>query len=119
MKEQNILLEKPYQFGLRIIKLFLHLKEKKIERALLLQLLKAGTSIGTNTEEAAGAQTKKDFITKFSIAYKQAREVHYWLRLLKDSSLLEDKLADSFLADAEELKSILTTIIKTSKGGKS
>ncbi len=83
---------------------------------MILQLLRAGTSIGANAEEAIGAQSRKDFITKFSIAYKETREVHYWLRLLKDSSLLEEKLADSFLKDAEELGKIIGTILKTTKG---
>ncbi|MGV3529056.1 MAG: four helix bundle protein [Flavisolibacter sp.] len=119
MKEQNVILEKSYQFALRTIKLFMLLKKQQVERTLLVQLLKAGTSIGANTEEAVGAQTKKDFITKLSIAYKEAREAHYWLRLLRDASLLEPKLAASFLADAEELKKILAAILKTAKSSRS
>ncbi len=94
--KDNIILEKSYSFGLRIVKLFVHLRDKKIERTLLLQLLRSGTSVGANTEEAVGAQTKKDFITKINIAYKEAREIHYWLRLLRDSELLEPKLAESY-----------------------
>ena len=62
----------------------------------MLQLLRSGTSVGANTEEAVGAQTKKDFITKINIAYKEAREIHYWLRLLRDSELIEPKLAESY-----------------------
>jgi four helix bundle protein len=82
----------------------------------LIQLLKSGTSIGANAEEAEGAQSNADFIHKMAIAYKEAREAYYWLRLLRDSSLLEIKLANSFIKDADELKKILASILKTRKG---
>ncbi len=82
---------------------------------MLIQLLKSGTSIGANVEEAEGGQSNADFIHKFGIAYKEARESYYWLRLLRDSGLLEAKLAESFLKDAEELKKILASILKTTK----
>lgn len=115
MKEHNIILEKSYAFGLRIIKLFMHLRKEKIERELLLQLLRSGTSIGANVEEAVGAQSKSDFIHKLSIAYKESRETSYWLRLLNDAQLIENKLSLSFLNDIDELKKILASILKTSK----
>lgn len=115
MKEQNVILEKSYAFGLRIVKLYIHLRKQKVERELLLQLLRSGTSIGANIEEAEGAQSKSDFIHKISISYKEARETSYWLRLLTDAGLLENKLSDSFLKDIEELKKILASILKTSK----
>jgi four helix bundle protein len=115
MKGENIILEKTYAFGLRIVKLYMHLRKQKIERELLLQLLRSGTSIGANTEEAIGGQSKSDFVHKLSIAYKEARETSYWLRLLNDSGILEEKLALSFLSDIEELKKILASILKTSK----
>ncbi len=111
----NIALEKSYAFSLRVVNLFLHLREQKIERTLIVQLLRSATSIGANIEEAIGGQSKKDFISKIGIAYKEAREAHYWLRLLKDVGIIEIKLADSFLQDAEELKKILASILKTSK----
>jgi four helix bundle protein len=115
MKDSNIILEKSYAFSLRIIKLFIHLRERKTERALILQLLKSGTSIGANIEEAVGAQSKRDFISKMSIAYKETRETIYWLRLLKDADLLNNKLAESFLTEIEEIKKIITAILKSSK----
>jgi four helix bundle protein len=115
MKRETIILEKSYAFGVRIVKLYMHLRKQKVERELLLQLLRAGTSIGANTEEAIGGQSKSDFVHKLSIAYKEARETAYWLRLLNDSGILEEKLAASFLSDIEELKKILASIIKTSK----
>lgn len=115
MKENNVIVEKSFQFGLRIVKLFLHLREHKIERELCVQLLKSGTSIGANIEEALGGSSRKDFIHKLEIAYGEARETRYWLRLLKESDLLELKLAESFISDCEELIKILTSILNSSK----
>ena len=86
-----------------------------MERDLLLQFLRSGTSIGANVEEAIGAQSKRDFIHKLGIAYKESRETSYWLRLLKDAALLEDKLADSFLNDIDEIRKILAAILKSAK----
>ena len=101
---------------MRIIKLYLHLRKEKVEHELLLQLLKSGTSIGANVKEAIGAQSKSDFIHKISIAYKESRETSYWLRLFKDAEIMELKLSTSFLSVSEELKKILSSIVKTSKG---
>ena len=116
MKDNNVILEKSYNFALRIVKLYLHLRKEKVERELLIQLLKSGTSIGANVEEAVGAQSKSDFIHKISVAYKESRETSYWLKLLKEAEIMELKLAESFLIESEELKKILSSILKTSKG---
>lgn len=118
MKQENIILKKSYAFGLRILKLYLHLKKKKIDAGLCSQLLNSGTSVGANVEEAVGGVSRKDFINKLQIAYKEARETRYWLRLLKDSEILENKLAESFIIDCEEILKILTTILNSSKSGK-
>lgn len=115
MTKQNIIVEKSYNFGLRTVKLYMHLRKNKVERELLIQFLKSGTSVGANVEEAEGAQSHNDFIHKMGIAYKEAREAHYWLRILRDSKLLESKLAESFIHDANELKKILASILKTAK----
>ena len=115
MKEQNLILDKSYSFGLRIVKLYMYLRKQKIERELIIQLLKSGTSVGANVEEAIGGQSRSDFIHKISIAYKVARETSYWLRLLNDSEILENKISLSFLKDIEELKKILSAILKTTK----
>jgi four helix bundle protein len=112
MEKQNIIVEKSYHFGLRTVKLYIHLRKLKVERELLIQLLRCGTSVGANVEEAVGAQSGKDFINKINISYKEARETNYWLNLLKDSGLLEVKLANSFIADAEELKKFLLQFSK-------
>ena len=115
MKEDNVIIEKSFRFGLRVVKLFIHLRENKVERELCLQLLRSGTSIGANIEKAVGGSSRKDFIHKLEIAYREARETRYWLRLLQESDLLEKKLANSFIKDCEEWLKILTAIINSSK----
>jgi four helix bundle protein len=114
MKESVIKI-KSYQFSLRIIKLYKHLTEDKREFILSKQILRSGTSIGANIEEASGAQSKKDFIAKFHISLKEAKETHYWLRLLKDSEFADQVLLESFLKDCDELIIIMTAILKSSK----
>ena len=116
MKDGNVILDKSFQFGLRILKLYLHLKKRKVDGGLCSQILDSGTSIGANVEEAVGGSSRKDFINKLQIAYKEARETRYWLKLLKEGEVLEKKLADSFLKDCDELIAILTAILNSSKG---
>lgn len=111
MKE-NVILKKTYSFALKIIQVYFKLKTAK-EFELSRQLLRGGTSIGANTEEGSVAQTKKDFIAKFSISLKESRETHYWLRLLKDSELIDSKEAQFLIQDCEEIQKIITSILKT------
>ncbi len=87
MKEENVILHKTYEFGLRIVKLYLHLRKNKVDLGLCSQLLNSGTSIGANVEEAVGGSSRKDFINKLQTAYKEARETRYWLRLFKDGKV--------------------------------
>jgi four helix bundle protein len=79
------------------------------------QLLRCGTSVGANIEEAIGGQSSKDFFAKLNVSYKEARETMYWLRLLKDSDILSEKESDSLMTDCDELLKIIGTIIKTMK----
>ena len=116
MKVENVILDKSFKFGLRILKLYIHLKKKKVDGGLCSQILDSGTSIGANVEEAVGGSSRKDFISKLQIAYKEARETRYWLRLLREGEMLERKLADSFLIDCDEIIAILTAILNSSKG---
>ncbi len=88
MKKDNIIQEKSYDFAVKIVKLYKRLSQEKKEFVLSKQLLRSGTSIGANIEEAIGGQSRKDFYAKLTIAYKEARETHYWIRLLKDTSFL-------------------------------
>ena len=112
---KNILREKSYDFALRTVKLSRYLAEEKQEFVLSKQVLRSGTSIGANIEEAGQAQSKVDFIHKLSISQKESFETHYWIRLLRDSNIINPSLAGSLLADCEELQKLLTASIKTTK----
>jgi four helix bundle protein len=87
---KNLIVKKSYEFALEIIQLYKKLKEKK-EYDIARQVLRSGTSIGANIQEAQGAQSKKDFIYKFHISLKEAKETHYWLNLISDSQILTDE----------------------------
>ena len=115
MKADNPIQTKSYGFALRIVKLYRFLCDEKKEFILSKQIVRSGTSIGANVEEAIGGQSNKDFLSKMSIAYKEARETHYWLRLLRDSEILDAKHAESVIQDCEELLKISGSIIRTSK----
>lgn len=103
-----------YAFALKIIRLAQLLKKQK-EYELAGQVLRAGTSIGANVEEALAGTSRADFIAKMCIASKEARESHYWLRLLRDSNIMPGSNVDSLIQDADELLRILTAIVKISR----
>jgi four helix bundle protein len=111
---ESIIRDKSYAFALMVIKLCQGLTQEK-EYVLSRQLLKSGTSIGANVEEALAAQSRKDFISKMAIASKESRETIYWLRLLRDSGLADPAAASDLLTQAEALSRILTSIVKTTK----
>jgi len=111
--KENVVQEKSYEFALRIVKLYRWLCETKKEFVLAKQILRSGTSIGANVEEAIGGQSEKDFHSKMTIAYKESRETHYWLRLLHDAEFIDNKLYQSIIADCEELLKLIGSITKT------
>lgn len=113
MKKDNIIQIKSYDFAVRIVKLYKHLSQEKKEFVLSKQLLRSGTSIGANVEEAIGGQSRKDFYAKLTISYKEARESHYWIRLLNDTEYLTSKEADSLLFDIDEILKIIGSIQKS------
>ena len=120
-QSDSLAMEKSFVFALRIVKLYQHLTDKKKEFVLSKQILRSGTSIGANLEESRGAQSSSDFQAKISIAYKEARETAYWLRLLHASKYLTDRQFNSVHSDCEELVRILgatqlTMKIKNKKG---
>jgi len=115
MKPDNVVQIKSYAFALRIVKLHLYLKNEKKEYVLSKQILRSGTSIGANVEEAIGGQSDKDFLSKLSIAYKEARETHYWARLSADSGFIKSAERESLLRDCDELLKIIGSIQKTMK----
>ena len=110
----NVIVEKSYDFALRILQLGKYLREQQ-EYLVSKQVVRCGTSIGANVEEAQGGQSKADFIAKMQIALKEARETKYWLRLLRDGKLLETRLAESLIQDVEELLRLLNAILISSK----
>jgi four helix bundle protein len=111
--KDNIIKEKSYNFALRIIKLYKYLNTEKKEFVLSKQILRCGTSIGANIEEAIGAISKKDFLNKMYIAHKESRETSYWIRLLRDSDFIEKKFSESILVDCEEILKITGKIISS------
>lgn len=113
MKKENVILVKTFDFALSIIELYKIMVEQK-EYVISKQLLRSGTSIGANVEEATAAISKKDFTAKMSISSKEARETKYWLRLLEKSKLVSVDLKKQ-LNDIEEIINILTAIVKTSQ----
>ena len=112
---ENVIKTKTYQFAVRIIKLNKFLVNEQKEYVLSKQILRSGTSIGANTEEADAGQSKKDFISKLSIALKEAKETHYWLRLLFDCEYITKQIFDSLIQDCEEIIFIITKILHTSR----
>ncbi len=115
MKKENVIQVKSYEFALNIIKLVKTMQKDFVSTVLLEQLLRSGTSVGANVEEAIGGYTKKDFTHKMSISHKEARESNYWLRLLKDSNSLTAEIANPLVIQSEELIKILFVIIRNSK----
>lgn len=111
MKE-NLVKDKSYAFALAVIKLYQSLTERK-EFVLSKQLLRSATSIGANIEEATAGQSRADFLSKMSIASKEARESNYWLRLLRDSQIASEQEIQPLLAESESLIRIITSIVKT------
>ena len=112
---KNIIEEKSFQFAIRIVRLYTHLRKNKEEYVMSKQLLRAGTSIGANIAEAQNAQSRPDFISKLNIALKEASEVKYWLRLLEATDYLSKEAFSSIYSDAVEIEKILVAIIKTTK----
>ncbi|MFA6447136.1 MAG: four helix bundle protein [Patescibacteria group bacterium] len=111
----NVIQTKSYQFALDIIRVYKNLYENKREYVLSKQLLRAGTSVGANVEEALGAHTDKDFVCKIAIAFKEAREANYWIRLLRDSGYLEQAVARHLEDASMELIRIMAKIQITFK----
>lgn len=114
MKE-NVVKDKSFKFAVRVVNLYKYLCNEKKEYVLSKQILKSGTSIGANVEEADGGISKSDFSDKISIAYKEAKETHYWLRLLKETNYIDEKIFNSLIDDCDELCKLLFSILKTTR----
>ncbi|HZR17099.1 MAG TPA: four helix bundle protein [Verrucomicrobiae bacterium] len=112
----NIIKDKSYSFALRIVNVARWLRSRK-EFDLGSQVLRAGTGIGSNVEEAIAAVSRRDFVAKMGIASKEARESYYWLRLLRDSGIVPPARITPLVNDCLELVRILTAILKTTQLG--
>jgi len=116
----NCVQRKSFEFAVRVVRLCKYLTKEQKEYVLSKQLLRSGTSIGANVNEAQAAQSKADFTAKMSIASKEARETGYWLALLCETEYLDltQEHVASLLGQSEELIKILTSIVKTSQSNK-
>ena len=116
MNDSNIVKDKAERFAIRIVKCSRYIRDKQREYSLADQLLRSGTSIGANLSEAEFAQSKADFIAKLSISLKEAAETKFWLKLLHETDLLEDKMFYSMYTDVKDIISLLVTILRKLKG---
>ena len=110
---KSVIVDKSFDFSVRIVKLYKFLSAEKNEYVLSKQLLRCGTSIGANVSEAQRGQSKPDFVSKMNIALKEANETEYWLRLLYETEYLEENQFKSLYKDIDELISLLMSICKT------
>lgn len=117
MKE-NVIQQKSYAFASRIVKAYKYLVSEQREFVLSKQLLRSGTSIGANVEEALAASSTADFINKLNIAAKEARETSYWLRLLHDNDFLPPSAFQSIHIHNLELIKLLASILLTIKNNR-
>ena len=117
MRVNNPLLNKSFLFSVRIVNLYKFLTIERHEYILSKQILRSGTSIGANAEEAVGGFSKKDFVAKLYISYKEARETKYWLRLLYATEYIDQTMFDSIIVECEELLKILGATLRISKDG--
>ena len=108
--------ERAFSFACRIVNLYQFLaKQKGAAEVLARQILRSGTSIGANLEEAAAGQSRADFISKCNIALKEARETHYWLRLFTETKVVSPEKLEGLMNESDELVAILTTILKNTR----
>jgi len=117
--ERKFLLDKSIDFAARIVKLQRYLIKDKKEHTIANQIVRSGTSIGANINEANYGQSKADFVSKLYISLKETAETEYWLRLLVKAELLTEQEGDSLLHDCLDIKRALVSSIKTAKSNMS
>ena len=113
--KRNIIRDKSFDFSVRIINLFKLLTSERKELVLSKQLLRSATSIGANIEEGIAAFSKKEFVVKLQISYKEAFEAYYWIKLLYKTEFINEAEFKSLEKDVEEIIKLLTTILKSTK----
>ncbi|MCX5757823.1 MAG: four helix bundle protein [Candidatus Hydrogenedentes bacterium] len=107
--------KRTFEFSLRIVRLCKAMEKDSVGRILMNQVLRAGTSIGANVEEAQGAQSKADFVAKMSIVRKEARETHYWLRIIAEAGLQPSERMAPLIQEADEIMKIVSAIIVSAR----
>lgn len=107
--------ERTFQFAVRIVQMAKTMPRGIASEVITRQLVRSGTGVGANVEEAQGAGTRKDFARKMNIARDEARETHYWLRLVKETGLLKADRMAAIIPEAEELSRVLTTIVQRTR----
>ena len=112
---ENIILEKSYKFALRIVKLYKYLTEVRKEYIISKRLLADGTDLGAHVKAAQEAESRAGFIHDMSAALQKSSRVEFWLQLLRDSDFLDEREFDSMNADNQQIFSLLTSIVKTSR----
>lgn len=117
MKTDNIIVDKSFDFAVRIVNLYKHMKNTKNEYVLSKQILRSGTSVGANINEAICGISKKDFLSKMYIAYKEILETIYWIKLLYKTDYLTEIEYNSIIEEANEISKILSSITKTTRIG--
>ncbi len=115
MAQGSILLDKSLKFASRIVKLYRYLSKEKHETIISKQLIRSGTSIGANANEAIYGSSKADFVAKLQISLKESAETEYWLRLLVLSDYLTEAEGNSLIEDCMEIKRILIATLNTAK----
>ena len=115
MSQDSVILTKSLKFATRIVKLYQYLTKEKHETVISKQIIRSGTSIGANANEAIYGVSKSDFIAKLQISLKETAETEYWLRLLVMSEYLSEPEGQSLIADCLEIKRILVSTLKTAK----
>jgi len=118
-KDKKDVVKRTYKYALRIVEIANRIPNNHGTYPIRDQLIRSGTSVGANAEEASAGFSRNDFIYKMAVASKEARESNYWLRLIRDAGIaktkeLEEEISDA-IAESNELKKILTSIVKTSK----
>ena len=107
--------ERTFRFGVRIVKLSNSLPKSPAGYAIASQIVRSGTSIGANIQEAQDGLSKKDFIHSMNISLKEARETRYWLEIIAEPELLDKNLLNDVLDENTQLIKILTTIVKNAR----
>ena len=115
MSQDSVLLQKSLHFAARIVKLYQYLSKEKHESIISKQIIRSGTSIGANANEAVYGVSKADFIAKLHISLKETAETEYWLKLLVLSDYLSEEEGKSLIDDCTEIKRILISTLNTAK----